>query len=169
VKAYKFLRAGAVGPFTGYRWEPGRWVEADAAAPSLSLCRSGVHACRVDDLPFWTNDELWEVELDGEVVAAGHKVVAPRGRIVRRVEAWSSAAAQQLADEAAARARSLADARPRDAMARAYAEDAERRAGQGKAYVATFIAAVAAEYAGGPPGRDAERAAQADWFRKLLA
>jgi len=79
------------------------------------------------------------------------------------------AASRELADAAAARARALSDARPRDAMARAYAEDAERRAGQGKAYVATFIAAVAAEDAEGPAGRDAERAAQADWFRALLA
>ena len=163
--AYKFLRAGSLGPFTGFRWEPGRWIEAPEAAP----CESGVHACRVQDLPFWTNDELWEVELDGEVLAAGRKIVASRGRLVRRIEGWTAAAARELGNEAAARARALADARPRDAMARAYAEDAERRAGQGRAYAATFIAAVAAEYAGGPPGRDAERAAQADWFRALLA
>lgn len=164
MNAYKFLRAGAIGPFTGFRWQTGTWVEAEVAP-----CESGVHACRVDDLPFWTGDELWEMELHGEVVAAGHKLVAPRGRLVRRVETWSRDSAQQLADEAASRARALAEARPRDAMARAYAEDAERRAGQGKVYVATYIAAVAAEYAGGPPGRDAERAAQADWFRRLLS
>jgi hypothetical protein len=164
VNAYKFLRSGSVGPFTGFSWVMGQWVESTGAA----LCEHGVHACRVDDLPFWVNEELWEVELDGEVVTAGRKVVAPRGRLVRRVEAWTAAASRELADTAAARARVHADARPRDAMARAYAEDAERRAGQGKAYVATFIAAVAAEYAGGPAGRDAERAAQADWFRALL-
>lgn len=162
--AYKFLRAGSVGPFTGFRWEPGQWVETDRAAP----CETGVHACRVDDLPYWCSDELWEIELDGDVVSAGYKVVASRGRLVRRVEAWHKVAAQELADAAAARSRGLSDAKPRDAMLRAYAEDAERRAGQGKVYVATFIAAVAAEHAGGPHGRDAERAAQVDWFRRLL-
>ncbi len=163
--AYKFLRAGSVGPFTGFRWEPGRWVETDG----VSVCEHGVHACRADDLPFWVNDELWEIELGGDVVESGFKVVASHGRLVRRVEGWTEAAAQALGDAAAARARSLADARPDDAMARAYAEDAERRAGQGKAYVATYIAAVAAEHAGGPDGREAERAAQAEWFRALLA
>jgi hypothetical protein len=165
VNAYKFLRSGAVGPFTGFRWHPGTWVEADAASP----CESGIHACRVEDLPFWTGDELWEVELDGDVVVAGRKVVAPRGRLVRRVEVWSSASAQELAAEATARTRSLSDARRRDRTLRGYAEDAALRAGQGKAYVATYIAAVAAEYAGGPPGREAERAAQVDWFARLLA
>ena len=165
MNAHKFLRAGSIAPFTGFRWEPGRWVEAAGVVP----CEQGVHACRIDDLPFWTNDELWEVELAGDVVAIGRKLVAPRGRLVRRVEAWTVAAAQELGDACAARARALADVRPDDPTARAYAEDAERRAGQGRAYVATYIAAVAAEHAGGPQGRDAERAAQADWFRQLLA
>ena len=163
--AYKFLRAGSVGPFTGFRWKPGRRVETDDAF----VCERGVHACRVDDLPFWVNDELWEIELGGEVVESDFKVVAPRGMLVRRVEAWTAAAAQAFGDAAATRARALADARPGDAMARAYAEDAERRAGQRKSYAATYIAAVAAEHAGGPEGRDSERAAQAEWFRALLA
>jgi hypothetical protein len=163
--AYKFLRAGSLGPFTGFAWEPGRWVESD----DVSVCELGVHACRAEDLPFWVNDELWEIELGGDVVESGFKVVAPRGRLVRRVDAWTAAAAQALGDAAAGRARAHADARADDAMARAYAEDAERRAGQGKAYAATYIAAFAAEHAGGPECRDAERAAQAEWFRALLA
>lgn len=165
MSAYKFLRAGSLGPFTGFRWEPGEWVEA----ASVSLCELGVHACRVDDLPFWVNDELWEIELGGEVVAAGHKLVAPSGRLVRRVDAWTEAASQELGDTAAARARRVAEMRPDDAIALAYAEDAERRAGQGRSYVATYIAAVVAEHAGGVEGREAERAAQAAWFRALLA
>jgi hypothetical protein len=165
VIAYKFLRAGSVAPFTGFRWEPGRWVEAGDAVP----CEEGVHACRIEDLPFWTNDELWEIELDGEVVASGRKVVASRGRLLRRVDGWTAESARAFGDASSARARALSDALPGDAMARAYAEDAERRAGQGRAYVATYIAAVAAEHVGGPAGRDAERAAQADWFRELLA
>ena len=164
MNAYKFLRAGSVGPFTGHPWEPGSWVEATA----VSTCEHGVHACRPADLPYWVNEELWEIELAGEVVESGFKVVASSGRLLRRVEAWTPAAAQDLADASAARARALSDARPDDVMARAYAEDAERRAGQGKAYVATYIAAVAAEHAGGPEGRRAERAEQAGWFRALL-
>jgi hypothetical protein len=165
VKAYKFLREGRVGPFTGFRWEPATWVEIGDPV----LCDRGVHACRPGDLPFWINDELWEVELDGDVVAGERQVVAPRGQLVRRIDAWTKAAAQELGDTSAARARALSDARPDDAMARAYAEDAERRAGQGRAYVATYIAAVAAEHTGGPQARDAERAAQAQWFCELLA
>ena len=66
MRAYKFLRPGAVGPFSGHRWpvpaggDPGAWVEA-AGGPAL--CR-GVHGCRVADLPWWVQEELWEAEFD---------------------------------------------------------------------------------------------------------
>jgi hypothetical protein len=164
VKAYKFLREGRVGPFTGFRWEPGEWVETSGPA----LCDRGVHACRTRDLPFWINTELWEIELDGEVAEGERKLVAERGRLVRRVEGWDTDAAQALADSCAARARAFADANPDDPMIAAYAADCEQRASQGRVPVITYIAAVAAEQAGGPEGRDAERGAQADWFAQLL-
>ena len=163
--AFKFFRSGRVGPFTGFRWEEGEWVEA---GPAPRICDSGVHACRVADLPFWVNDELWAIELDGEIVESERKVVAVRGRLVRRADAWDVAAAQRLADSCAARARALADARPEDEMLAMIAGDCERRASQGRAYAATFIAAFAAERAGGPDTRAAERAAQAAWFADLL-
>jgi hypothetical protein len=88
VIAYKFLRADGTSLFTGFRWplpdgEPGAWVDA-----AVEPCRSGVHACRRSDLPFWVGRSLYEIELDGEVVEGPMKVVAPRGRLTRRVEAW---------------------------------------------------------------------------------
>ena len=96
--AYKFLDAGRVGPFTGFSWPLGEWVEASGADP----CRSGIHACRVRDLPVWLGDELWEVDLDGHVVEQERKLVAPRGRLTRRLEEWNG-------DLAAARAAELRD------------------------------------------------------------
>ena len=83
--AYKFLAAGGIGPFTGFRWPVGEWVEADG----VDLCRDGIHACRASDLPNWIDDELWEIELDGEVVEQERKLVARRGRLVRRLEGWT--------------------------------------------------------------------------------
>ena len=106
--AYKFLRSGGVGPFSGYAWplppagRPGAWVVGGAGT---ELCQTAVHACRVGDLPWWLQDELWEAELDGEVSAGRHKVMAPRARLVRRVEAWDAACAQRFADACAMRAR----------------------------------------------------------------
>jgi hypothetical protein len=93
--AYKFLRRGRVGAFSGFAWPVGEWVEAEP-----HVCASGIHACRPADLPYWLDAELWEIELDG-AVAAERKLVAPRGRLVRRVEAWDGGTARAFADSCA--------------------------------------------------------------------
>src|ERR687897_238023 len=78
--AYKFLDAGGVAPFTGFRWPVGEWVEAHC----VERCHEGIHACRVRDLPMWMGRELWEIELEGEVIEQERKVVARPGRLARR-------------------------------------------------------------------------------------
>jgi hypothetical protein len=113
VIAYKFLCSGGVGPFSRYAWplprdgNPGAWVVGGGDAV---LCQTAVHACRVRDLPWWLQDELWETELDGDVSAGRHKVTAPRARLLRRVESWDVACAQRFADACATRARDHAAA-----------------------------------------------------------
>ena len=85
--ALKFLRAGRVGRFSGFRWpQAGLWVRPPADG---SACRHGVHACRVEDLPWWLDEELWEIELEGDVIIGRHKLLAPAGRLVSRVDAWT--------------------------------------------------------------------------------
>jgi len=79
--AYKFLRAGRIGPFSAFRWpEPGVWVHAPT---DLAACKRGIHACRPGDLPWWLADELWEIELDGRVEPDEHKIVASPGGCAR--------------------------------------------------------------------------------------
>jgi hypothetical protein len=104
--AYKFLRAGRIGPFSSFTWpEPGIWVRAGAATDP---CKRGVHACRTRDLPWWLADELWEIELDGEVRIDEHKIIAPAGRLRSQIDAWTSACAQEYADACAWRAQERA-------------------------------------------------------------
>ena len=89
--AYKFLRSGAVAPFSSFAWptgSPGPWVEAEP-----HVCVSGIHACRAADLPYWLGAELWEIELD-RAVDETRKVVAPRGRLLRRVDGWDVSTAR---------------------------------------------------------------------------
>ena len=106
MRAFKFTSPGAIGPFSGVAWPtpaaggPGAWVSAAGEAP----CRSAVHACRPQDLPWWIADELWEVELDGLGPAGRHKLTARRGRLVRRVTAWDAGAARAFAEACAWRA-----------------------------------------------------------------
>ncbi len=71
-------------------------------------CRRGIHACRTQDLPWWLADELWEIELEGEVQVDDHKISAPAGRLRSRVAGWTAACGQEYADACAWRARDRA-------------------------------------------------------------
>jgi hypothetical protein len=111
MRAYKFLDGDDRAVFSGFRWpvpgpgeEAGPWVEAEA----VRLCREGIHGCRPSDLGFWINEELWEIELDGEVVEADAKVVASRGRLRRRIDEWAGGAAREFAEATVFRARDTA-------------------------------------------------------------
>lgn len=116
MRAYKFLAAGGTGRFSDFRWpaptdgEPGEWV--DASGP-LEDCRSGVHACAPEQLLDWIDDELWEIELGGDVTEGESMLVAERGRLVERVAAWDAEAARAFADACAWRARDFAIAQLR--------------------------------------------------------
>ena len=100
--AYKFLRAGRTGPFSNFQWpEPGVWVRTSS---QTIPCTRGVHACRTRDLPWWLAEELWEVELGGEVRGEEHKLVAPDGSLRSRIDGWTPACAQEYAEACAWRA-----------------------------------------------------------------
>jgi hypothetical protein len=104
--AHKFLRSGRIGPFSGFQWpELGVWVRAPR---DLAPCKRGIHACRVSDLPWWLADELWEIELGGDVKPDEHKIIAPAGRLRSQIEAWTPACAQEYADACAWRAQGRA-------------------------------------------------------------
>ncbi|MEP6976723.1 MAG: hypothetical protein ABI948_01575 [Thermoleophilia bacterium] len=124
--AYKFLRTGAVGRFSQFRWptpvgeDPGAWVAAEG---DLENCRNGIHACRVSDLLGWIDDELWEIELDGPVQELPSLVVAPRGRLTRRIDAWNDALAIEFASVCSQRTR-VDEPAAVGAQATAFAADA---------------------------------------------
>ena len=90
--AWKFFAPGAIAPFTGVAWprpdaRGAGWVRA---RPKTG---SGVHACALEDLPYWIDQELWIVELEGEVRRARRQLVGARGRLIARVQEWPTAQA----------------------------------------------------------------------------
>jgi hypothetical protein len=163
--ALKFLRPGRVGPFTGTTWpEPGTWLESPGQP---ELCRSGIHALQPAGLPYWLGEELWRVELDDAHSAPQGMMLARRGRLLERIDAWDDDAARRFA-ESCLRAlpddleEGVAAERRRDAVHAARIVRADATA----ASVAYITAKAAdAERAG---GYDRERARQASWLQQHL-
>jgi len=167
VEAFKFLDLDGTAVLTGYAWplpsgsSPGPWVDAPEARP----CHIGVHGCMAEHLAYWLGEELWVLELDGEIVHGRHKVAARRGRIVRRVDAWRAEVAADLCGAMALRGRDvtvevLRHAGHRDAAGRlaacasatdveAVAADIAAEVGEGSlARTAVLLAADCARFAG---------------------
>jgi hypothetical protein len=161
VIAYKFLRDDGTGVFTRFAWPlpdggPGDWV----TAPILT-CQSGIHACRVSDLPLWLGRRLYEIELADRVVEERTKVVASRGRLVRGIDAWDDDARAAYARACADRAHEYAAGMPDWEMA------VEPAAAGGPASIG-FIAARIAEARDGIEAYRAERARQVEWLSQRL-
>jgi hypothetical protein len=163
--------------FTGWGWPlpsgetPGDWVRADG---EIGLCVNGIHASNTDQLPQWLGDEIWEIELDGEIVRTEPALVAARGRLVRPLAEWDEAARLAFCEDCAMRARRIADRSP--AGAEVYAGKIEPFTTRGMAAaVGYWTALVAGEaVAGRRDGAEydgaftRERAAQAAWLRREL-
>lgn len=190
--AYKFLTNGSRGPFTGHPWRAGVWQEA-----AVDLRRgTGIHACRARDLSYWLCDELWEIEIGGDVHELETQLVASRGCLRRRVDAWGPGVAGEFAractwrtrDRAvellaarglAADAERLADCRelsavestvrslgPRIASVGGYLADVAHFAATNMASTCAYVAAVAADFSG--HGFKRERSTQAQWITSAL-
>jgi hypothetical protein len=104
LRAYKFLCEGCTGVLSGFTWPVGEWVVVDG---DLVPTRRGVHACRRQDLAYWLDEELWAVELDGEIRELDRLVVARAGRLAERVEAWTPRVADEFGHMAVNRRRDL--------------------------------------------------------------
>jgi hypothetical protein len=161
VIAYKFLRSGAVAPFTGFQWQPGAWVDAGEA----EACRRGIHACRVRDLPVWLGAELWAVELAGDILEQDRKLVATRGRLGRRIDAWNAELAHEFGRFCARRTRERVGSIP---LLSGFVADIDHFVAHGRIPIAGFAAARAAELRDGAAAYERERLTQAVWLADRL-
>jgi len=106
MRLYVFLRPGRKASLSDMQWPaphngaPGAWIEAGRGVPP-----EAIRAYPTEELLWCLDDELWEVELDGSLHRDGRAVVAKRGRLMRRVETWTSAVASELVEACAFRAR----------------------------------------------------------------
>jgi hypothetical protein len=176
LRAYKVLTGGRSG-FTGSPWplpegnRPGDWV---LASGPLGLCTNGIHASTVDQLPQWLGDEIWEIELAGEVVRAEPALVARRARLLRQVDDWDEQARLAFCQDCAERARELAARYPAgsELLTGKIAPFTERGMVAAVGYWTALLTGESAT--GRRSGADydrafaGERAAQAAWLRREL-
>jgi hypothetical protein len=165
LKAYKCLTSDGLGVFSRFAWPlpdgaPGEWVESEVAT-----CRSGIHACRSPDLPFWLTPALYEIELDGQVDEQSMKLVATRGRLLRRIDAWNEESRLAYAQMCIARAGELVADAPQEIAA--WAPTPQQQLG-GSAQLG-FMTAQVAELLGGPDAYLEERRRQSEWLVERLA
>ena len=170
--ALKFTKAGAVGSYSGFAWpqpngRPGKWVRTTG---DLVACRNGIHACTLSRALDWLNAECYVIELGGAVENAGDKLVARRGRLIRRVETWNEKNQRLFAADCAEHVLSLFEKkRPNDARPRRAIEVARLYA-RGKATGSELAAAwdAAWDTAGDAAGA-AAWAAERKWQTRRLA
>ena len=129
MRAYAFLDTAATEYLSGVRWPlpddggPGAWLELGAGSP--------VRGHAAEQLLWWLDQQLWEVELTGDVHDTGRSLLGERGRLLARVEAWTPHAARELTTDCALRLRDRAvgaleaDGMNADAAALAAASDLE--------------------------------------------
>jgi hypothetical protein len=165
LKAYKFLTADGLGVFSRFAWPlpnagAGAWVESE-----VEPCRAGIHACRQIDLPYWLAPALYEIELDGAVDEQPTKLVAPRGRLIRRIDGWDDVTQNAYAQMCLARASELVAVAP--ARLAAWAPTPEQPLG-GPALLG-FIAATIAQQLDGVEAHLDERKRQSEWLVERLA
>jgi hypothetical protein len=176
MRAYKVLNRGR-SEFTGFRWplpeaqQPGAWVSADG---ELLLCHNGIHASTVAQLPHWLGVELWEIELAGEIRHEEAALLASRGRLTARIDAWDDAMRQTFATWCLERARQIAETYPAGEGLVAKVEHTIWWGGAAPA--GYFTAMLAGEAVAGCHHGDvydthflAERGRQAEWLARELS
>jgi hypothetical protein len=177
--AYKFLAETGLGRFSEARWPlpeggaPGAWL---SAAGPVRPCQQGIHATRVENLPYWLDHQLFQIELEGTLLETESALVAERGRLIRRVDAWNDSAFAALCSFCLQRtaemfARVTERAPAELARARFFVDEVQMFVQMGARATAVYVAAVGAHVASAlepEAAYRAERAKQAEFLAAHL-
>ena len=166
---------------TGQWPEPGEWREVEG---ELIPCENGLHVCTIPQALGWLGPHIWAVEVDGEQIDDGNKLVVRRARLVAEYTAWNERTARLFAVDCAERvaplfrARLPDDSRIDDTLATVrrhtlgQATDEELSAAESAAWSAERSAAraarAAAESAAWSAAESAAESAEREWQAERL-
>jgi hypothetical protein len=150
---------------------PGEWIEVNGP---IAVCENGVHACAARQLAPWIGNELWAVELAGEILETQLVLVASRARLLAPVRAWDEDTRTRYGEACQSRASPLVAQRPdlQPLLARIQRATSFASAGAAGYWAAMLAGDSVADRRSGPEyerGFAAERAAQADWLQAELS
>ena len=91
---YKFLQADNTGEYSGFDYydylpkggKPGKWLPK---VESVIMCETGYHVCKKKDLLEWRNENLYIVDVRGEMVEGNDKSAFQQMRFVKRLNGWN--------------------------------------------------------------------------------
>jgi hypothetical protein len=171
----KFLAKGALGPLSGFAWPvprggaPGAWVDVEGP---LTQCANGVHVCRTIDLAHWINDELWELEVEGEQFDGVDCLVVRHARLLRRIDTWDGPGQLSFAEACIEHAAMETGGTAATDEVRALLEDARLMKASDYVALSAFTAAVAVSRLGSEGDREVayrrERTWQSMWITEQI-
>jgi hypothetical protein len=119
------------------------------------------------------NDELWQLETEGDAIAGVDCLVVRRARLLRRIDAWSAGGAARFATACNQRAAEVVGVNA-GSISRGFIDDGRLAAAAGYFAVSAYCAALAVAQHGAGAGIERvyrqERTWQGYWIaRELLA
>ncbi len=98
---YKWLTKSRTGGYSEYRWpEAGKWTRR--VKGDLEMCSNGYHlVTEAQIVGAYMQDELWEVEYDGDRVDDDDKICVRRAKLIRRIDTINERALRLFAADCA--------------------------------------------------------------------
>jgi len=160
---YKFTRTNCQSVCVrDFIYPLGEWMPK---IEKLELCSAGYHYVTESQLLDWLSDELYEVEVRGDVLHGDNKNCAQEMRLVRHVEIWNDKTARLFAADCAERVLHFYEAKyPNDRSIRDYI-DATRKFARGEITEHELATAWAAAWAA---AWDATWDAERKWQQERL-
>ena len=101
MKYYKTTKQNRNGTHTNFQYpEINIWTAP--VEGELVACENGYHFCTIEQLPQWLDEEIYEIEVDGEILECDNKSVARSIRLVKKLN-WNEKKARLFAADCAER------------------------------------------------------------------
>ena len=163
---YKFLTPEGTGGYSSYVWPKDGWTPLIEYSTPLKMCVRGYHVLTQDQLlGSYMRAELWRVDVAGEIVRGGNKLIVRQARRAERIGTWNDRTARLFACDCAERVLPIFQVQYPNDQRPFQAIECARRFANGKTTLqelkAAWAAAWSAAWSAADAAADAAEAARA--------